>query len=65
MTGTPEPILKWGSVVAIVKAALVLAVSFGLPLVPEQVEQTVALVALFEPFSVWYLARKHTTPYPG
>ena len=25
----------------------------------------ILLVALFEPFSVWYLARKHTTPYPG
>lgn len=63
MTGTPEPILKWGSVVALVKVALALLVSFGLPIVPEQSEQIVQLVVMLEPFSVWYLARKHTTPY--
>ena len=59
-----EPILQWASVVAFVKILITLAISFGLPLVPEQVDLIVQAVVLFEPFSVWYLARRHTTPYP-
>lgn len=58
-----EPILKWGSIVALVKAVVALAISFGLPLADEQVEAIIQIVVLLEPLSVWYLARKHTTPW--
>lgn len=63
MTGRPEPILKWGSIVALVKILLALAVGRGVPLLPEEVELIVQAITLLEPFSVWWLARRHTTPY--
>lgn len=57
-----EPLFNASVMVAIVAAGIVLLVSFGLPVSPDQTEAIIGFVTIIAPLVVAVLARNKVTP---